>query len=954
MTAEKRCGSCYVSGEMRSDGAVSQAVLGWVASKAAILKVLYGAAFIFQTVAVVAICPRMSWSAVCAAAVGADQLTGLITDFYDAKGIILVSTDNGLFSFDPDEQTLKQIPTDQDTGSVLSVYDARVYDARGTILVGTNGGIFSFDPHRLTLTQIAAYQDTGGVLSVYDARGTILVGTNQGLFSFDPDRLTLTRIVASRDTGSVSSFYDARGTILVGTNKGPFRFDPDKQTLTGISVIWGTRAALWPKTVAADQNIGSVSSFYDARGTTLVGTDQGLFRFDLDKQTLTPIAVDEVNGVSSIENANDTILVSTDNGLFSFDAERLTLTQIATDRDTGSVSSFYNARGTILISTDKGLFRFNDRPWSKAIVRRTSPGSEDLPIGVKTTLTWTVKHPCAFALTEGEISITPILEFPEKWEITVKHDAGAARVEATGAFAKKSDTPYLVRLQLRDDTGKFVPLGTGVSVRVNWAPSDYLKYYGKRASWIAGGAYLTLFVLLVIGAHWSTFCWRIVTDPIWNKVQVGFYFTLSYGGPLRRWVMARWFNKIRQVTSVEPYLPMSLSEGDGPVGLSTELLNRNANWQRLWVQGGPGMGKTALVRYMQSEFFANTQLPTLARAFKHFGSIPIIVSLRDYRQVAYDPSHPEDWVVSVARIAASARGFTFEGDRPFSALIKSGDFLLVLDGANEVERNDAIDLFARSAPGVRILVTSQVSTDSDYFTNWHLPRTITSEIRPLLCEFLGQQTGEQIFVRIKSTPLLNAIQSGYDVRLIADLVETHGPDVALPGDRLGLYRLILASIPMQEGSQFPEDQLCKAAWDIWRDGERKLEVGKQLDKDLLSPLIKEGQKVLRTLDGQHYEFRHDQMRAYLAARWAARYEVYPISLFEQDKEIWRLPLGEQDEVWSFFADMLTAKKLQDAVDLWKWSTAHPERVRIQHALQGALKRAGLDPQISRPISAASS
>src|SRR5216683_686887 len=327
MTAEKRCGSCYVSGEMRSDGAVSQAVLGWVASKAAILKVLYGAAFIFQTVAVVAICPRMSWSAVCAAAVGADQLTGLITDFYDAKSIILVSTDNGLFSFDPDEQTLKQIPTDQDTGSVLSVYDARVYDARGTILVGTNGGIFSFDPHRLTLTQIAAYQDTGSVLSV----------------------------------------YDARGTILVGTNKGPFRFDPDKQTLTGISVIWGTRAALWPKTVAADQNIGSVSSFYDARGTTLVGTDQGLF---------------------------------------SFDAERLTLTQIATDRDTGSVSSFYNARGTILISTDKGLFRFNDRPWPKAIVRRTSPGSEDLPIGVKTTLTWTVKHPCAFALTEGEISIT--------------------------------------------------------------------------------------------------------------------------------------------------------------------------------------------------------------------------------------------------------------------------------------------------------------------------------------------------------------------------------------------------------------------------------------------------------------------------------------------------------------------------------------------------------------------
>jgi hypothetical protein len=58
-----------------------------------------------------------------------------------------------------------------------------------------------------------------------------------------------------------------------------------------------------------------------------------------------------------------------------------------------------------------------------------------------------------------------------------------------------------------------------------------------------------------------------------------------------------------------------------------------------------------------------------------------------------------------------------------------------------------------------------------------------------------------------------------------------------------------------------------------------------------------------------------------------------------------LAIKEQDEVWRFFSDMLITERLQEAIDLWKWSTAHPDRVRLQHALQGALKQAGRDPEI---------
>jgi len=90
------------------------------------------------------------------------------------------------------------------------------------------------------------------------------------------------------------------------------------------------------------------------------------------------------------------------------------------------------------------------------------------------------------------------------------------------------------------------------------------------------------------------------------------------------------------------------------------------------------------------------------------------------------------------------------------------------------------------------------------------------------------------------------------------------------------------------------------------------------------------------------------MRAYLAARWAAEHEVQPISLFEQESAIWRLSRKEQEEVWNFFAELLAAKpdRLGDATALWKWSTAHPDRVILQHALQRALRELGLDPELS--------
>jgi len=889
--------------------------------------------------------------------IGKDQKIGRAYAFLvDRDGTLLISTiDNGLFRRAGDN--LVPIGKDQKIGRV----DAFHLDRDGTLLIGATNGLFRRDGDNLV--EIGKDQTIGRVIKIHETSDGMLIGAWEGLFRRTGDNLV--PIGKDQSTGPIWAFHEASDhTLLVGSTGGLFRRDGDNLVPIG-----------------KEHKLGSVdfSDFHvDRDGALLIRAEEGLFRRDGDN--LVPIMVGR-----SIKIHKASELIGTQEGLFRRAGDKLVSFG---KNQTGSIQEFYQAPdgtlfivsqrglfrrsgndvmpilmdqtnsirqghvdrdGTLLISTDEGLFREMQLRWAEAIVSSENP--LDVNRGVRTEFIWTVTHPCVFALTETEISLSGI---PKSWiinKITLTEDKpnSSKTVHAIIAFADKKDVPFEVALRVKEDTGKSVPLGHANSVRVDWPIVDVVKYYGSWVSLSIGVLHTGVFVLLIVSARWSAFSWRVLTDPVWGRIGLWFYFALRHINPLQRWIMARWFDAVRQKTSRKLYLPMSLNDDEGPVGRSTDLLDPNAKWERLWVQGNAGMGKTAMVLYVQSAFFVDPKLPTLSDAFARFRIIPIIIPLREYRHVAFDPSHPENWVPSVARMVVSAFGVPFGNDSLFRAMLKSGGFLLVLDGANEVERNEAIELFARSASAVRLLVTSQLP-GSRYFTNWHLPYTMHDQIGPLLRLFLGPETDERIFARIKSIPLLNDIRSGYDVRLIADLVKDEGQDVALPADRLGLYQLILDAIRMPADSKFPQENLCRAAWVMWRDGERKLEAGKHLDGDLLAPLIHEDQKVLRILDGQKFEFRHDQMRAYLAACWAARHEANPISLFESESAsaIWRLSRTEQEEVWNFFADMYVADRPQEATALWNWSIAHPERAILQHALLRALIQTGLDPQMATP------
>jgi hypothetical protein len=787
-----------------------------------------------------------------------------------------------------------------------------------------------------TLIPIGEYRTVGTVRRILEVPdGSMLISADRGLFLLEANRFVQLR--TDRDIDEIERVHQtAAGRILVDARSGLYRLAGNALVFLGFAPDH-------------DHGFDSIRSFYEAADGTLIAGDGGLFRLKGDE--ITEIAEGSFNAIHGAGNGE--LFVEDSRGLYRLRADGLT----AIGGNPGRTLWLGKTGNGVSVIAEDGAYRLVDQRWSTAVATPetlTRDANLDVPVRYK----WSVEHPCAFMLARTAIRFggIPAEGIEELSAVSPLSVQSSRLLAATIRFTEAGSELRPLQLQMIDEEGETIDLGPPVMVRVDWTALDFARFYLPRVGLTVGAIHTAIFLLLIVASRWSAFCWRVLTDPVWGKAGLWFYFALRHFGPVQRWVMARWFQAVRRQTRLQPYLPMSLhDEKSARVARTTELLDRKLDWQRLWLQGNAGMGKTAIVLYLQAAFFADPRLSTLGKAFARYRAVPIVVPLREYRHVALNPSQPEDWVPSVARMAVSAYGVPFEDHGLFRAMIRSGGFLLVLDGANEVEHDEEIELFARSAPAARVLVTSQLP-GSSFFTNWRLPRSITDDIRSLLVLFLGEETGDAVFQRIEPTPLKDAIRSGYDVRLIADVVEDRGSDVALPDGRLGLYRLILGAIRMPNDDDYPEERLCKAAWEMWRDGERKIAAGRQLDEDLLDPLILEDRKVLRILDGQHFEFRHDQMRAYLAARWAACHEAQPMRLFEESGAIWRLSRKEQEEVWDFFAEMYAEEHPDDAVVLWKWATADPDRVILQHALQGALKEAGRDPDMSqvvtRPLSRA--
>lgn len=113
-----------------------------------------------------------------------------------------------------------------------------------------------------------------------------------------------------------------------------------------------------------------------------------------------------------------------------------------------------------------------------------------------------------------------------------------------------------------------------------------------------------------------------------------------------------------------------------------------------------------------------------------------------------------------------------------------------------------------------------------------------------------------------------ATVSGCDLRLLADLAAVDPAHAALPAGRVALYRAMLARAIGPDGQPLALEGLKRLAWTMVMQRRRRivLDDEKALGVGTLSALEREGLRIVRSI-GAEREFRHDQMRAFLAALW---------------------------------------------------------------------------------------
>jgi hypothetical protein len=457
------------------------------------------------------------------------------------------------------------------------------------------------------------------------------------------------------------------------------------------------------------------------------------------------------------------------------------------------------------------------------------------------------------------------------------------------------------------------------------------------------------FIVLLSLAHRSARAFTILSDAAWARWLTWPFFFLRHVPAVQRWVLEPWFQAIRRNTMTDiPFLdpPVSMTAGAASEGVA--LLRRLRDSPRLWLHGRSGMGKSTVFAAWERAYFVAADAPSLNAAARRYGFILIALPLRHYAALPVpDANRPESWILEIMRRQLEQHGFTTRGLGLVDAVLKAGHIAVALDGTNEVDRDLALAAFASQFPQARLLVTSQAVprslTGDERWEVWELPEDIGGLRNGLLALWLGAEKGAILSHRIAAEGLSRTVVSGYDLRLLADLAAVDPEHATLPGDRVALYRAMLARASGPDGQPLRLEGLKQLAWTMMIQRRRRIvpDDEKVLGVGTLHALEREGLGIVRSI-GAEREFRHDQMRAFLAALWLVE-ETPTLRALQKtatDAGAFGLNRRDQEELWGFVAPLLTSAA--DLKALWLFANDDPiERVILLAALQADADKRGV-------------
>jgi hypothetical protein len=876
----------------------------------------------------------------------ADTDSGAVSALHDFPGGgVLIGAEKGLFLAREVSGKVTVEPLgDVDTGAVWRLHDF----PGGRLLIGAENGLFLAREVSGKVT-VAPAADTGAVSALHDFPGSgVLIQADKGWFLAHEVSSKLTVAPAGdADTGPWWGLHDfPGGEVLIAAAKGFFL----------------AREVGGKVTVAPAADTGAVWSLRDfPGGGVLIQADKGWFlaREVSGKVTVAPASDADTGAVQELHDfPSGGVLIGAAKGLFVVRevGGKVTVAP-AGDTDTGTVRWLHDfPGGRALIGAEKGTFLTVSTSLSRAQVdirdRKSFDGSLTDP-GRTFFLIFTIKHDCAPSADHLGLKLrvgAPGDALPGKVKEFQLITPGGANAEL--AISSKFDTPGQWSYQVVATSGGVERLvGKPQIIAIAGGPW-WKRWWELLVTCLGIGVVLANLILFGL-ARRSPWAWRLATDDSWSTWVLRVATVAISHIPLAQlWILDLYFKRVRgRAQKPRPFLPVPLTATEGSLQASAEAIAPPWKGRRLWVQGGSGMGKTALFKYITESHFRDYETAFAAHA--HWGCILVAFAARDFSSGGDDKDDPA-WVIDAVRATLSSDGLTFASSALLSRMLESGTFAVAIDGLNEVDRTRAVVAFSRTFSEAPMLITSQ-QPGTDRFITWRLPADVRGFTSDLLRLYLTSEQAEDAMKRITASGLKDSIRSGYDVRLVIDLMRPgpNGPE--LPADRMGLYTAVInAGWPdVPEGvRQEQQSQITAAAWRMVSERKpnedmRRLKPDVDLPADLLIALADAPEKdsrsvrIIRRVDAGAFEFVHDQMHAYLAARWFAQdgFSTSELEKMVAGSTIWTQTPDARRTLWGFVAALLDNERL---IELRSRIEDKEEWDILRRALKAEAERRGLN------------
>jgi hypothetical protein len=739
----------------------------------------------------------------------------------ELKGVTWLLTDRGAFAIDrnasrrvskTDSEAINVKEVDGQVWLLTNEEACKVVDRTPRcIRIGVSTG--------LNVTTILATQDINRI------SGQIVLATNEGLYELKGNN---TRALGFKDL-DINQVEEINGKTWVRTSKGAYRLD-------------GNAARRIPD---IETEVHSVSKI---KGQVWLATDTGAYRIDGNSALRIPNLDTDVHGISEIQGQ---VWIATDSGAYRLNVDsplRIPDIEVA-------VNSVELIGNEVWLATDKGAYSVDEK---QSITLEVKPADSSwmsvfqnvLP---KNTFLSGLVLPDAKYTKPDNATTSAKQYFEIVWETDearFEDDLADRRYNAAErAFLPLTSGRRTIKYSVRDQWGN--TFRGRVAVVVVPGPAAWLLLVSVL--WI--GLLLIAFSLAPI----SSPCHNMLMNPWFRKIgSFGIVPLIITSIPaVRRHVLRRYVRSLREDDNLNIWRQRFVVPSDEllPERFANLLLRRRT----VLIIGQSGIGKTSFSRYLTSCYASKDRKRLLPGKF-----IPVIIHLSRYEGVSLEEMFDAE-LSNSGKLTDKALNSWF---------LRQGGFVIFIDGINEVPdaTRQSVSRFVNQYWKSNLICISsqQKYAEFDWMEKFELTYLTPDKIRDVLTLRVGSEQAA-IALQQFNTDTYDAYKIPQDLEFAVELLKR---GQSLPKTKSDIYKATLEPLFdtwESSGQTAYSTLLFKRAFEMLSSSDAAFErAGSDLPHEIRESL---SERKLIVRRGDHYHFRHDLVRAYLAAqhfapRWA--------------------------------------------------------------------------------------